>query len=664
MKKRKKFFTNGCSKTILFPFLISAFLLPSIAQSDDLDSFFGDVVHRVEVQFSTPDFWSELSETHRSEEYISCDITIDGELIENVGIMLKGNSSFGHPGKKKSFKIKFTEYIDRDYLGLNRLAFSNGFKDPTFLREKLACDLFNAYGVPCLRATFAEVYYNREYWGFYTAVEPVNKRFLDRRFNENTGNLYKGDPRGDLMWKGADPASYQRDYEKKTNEDEDDWSDLIDFIFFLNRTPDEVFTTDFSNRFDLSIWSRYLAVNSALVNLDSYVHFGHNYYLYFTEEGKIKFIAWDLNEAFANFTAGFHSDALRVLPYDYSKPPKPLADKTYFLVDGFRIDVENILWQIIENEFSDSVFSARVDELADLIRPYVLADDNKMFSNEKFEANLEHDIPYSRNPIVGLKSFIHDRVEYLKRFLPEPTHYTDLSRVVFINEFMSANDSTITDEAGEYEDWVELYNSADSIVDISGYFLTDDTTDTRRWMFPDSTIIPAMGFLLIWCDRDEYQGPFHTNFKLSASAGEFVGLYSSDAAGNKTIDSLSFDIQTVDVSFGRSTDGSPLWVFQDEPTPGASNVGAKITENNIRKPENYVLKIYPNPFNNACQIEIKGDVSDGSYIEILDISGRTITRQNSNKIIWRPDDNLDAGIYLVRYHNVSSTFTSKIIYLK
>jgi hypothetical protein len=229
---------------------------------------------------------------------------------------------------------------------------------------------------------------------------------------------------------------------------------------------------------------------------------------------------------------------------------------------------------------------------------------------------------------------------------------------------MASNDSTITDEAGEYDDWVELYNSADSAVDISVYFLTDDTTDIRRWMFPASTIIPAKGFLLIWCDRDEFQGPYHTNFKLSASAGEFVGLYSSDAAGNKTVDTLSFGVQTVDVSFGRNTDGSPLWVFQEVPTPGASNVGAKITENNIRKPENYVLKIYPNPFNNTCKIEIKDDVSVDSYIEILDISGRTITHQNTNKIIWRPDDNLEAGIYLVKYHNVSSTFMSKIIYLK
>ena len=124
----------------------------------ETDGFFNDTVHRVEVTFDRGDFWHELEVTHETEEYIACDVVIDDTAsIENVGIRLKGNSSYGHPGRKKPFIIKFDEFEDENYLGFNRLNFSNGFKDPTLLREKLACDLFNKWDVPCPRATFAEV---------------------------------------------------------------------------------------------------------------------------------------------------------------------------------------------------------------------------------------------------------------------------------------------------------------------------------------------------------------------------------------------------------------------------------------------------------------------------------------------------------------------------
>lgn len=139
----------------------------------------------------------------------------------------------------------------------------------------------------------------------------------------------------------------------------------------------------------------------------------------------------------------------------------------------------------------------------------------------------------------------------------------------YINEFMASNDTTITDESGEYDDWLELYNAGNEPEDIGGLFLTDDSTNLTKWMIPEGSDISATGFLLMWCDEDQEQGDFHTNFKLSAIAGEFLALVASD--GFTIIDSLSFNPQTTDISYGRISDGNTSWDFFDTPTPNSSN---------------------------------------------------------------------------------------------
>ena len=143
---------------------------------------------------------------------------------------------------------------------------------------------------------------------------------------------------------------------------------------------------------------------------------------------------------------------------------------------------------------------------------------------------------------------------------------------VVVNELLASNAAMLADpDFGGYGDWIELYNPASSAVDLSGYTLTDDLTETSRWRIPDGTTIAAEGYLLIWAD-DENTGPpttsaLHSDFKLSAG-GEQVGLY--DAAG-AVVDTLTYGEQTTDISFGRVPDGGTAWAFMPTPTPGAAN---------------------------------------------------------------------------------------------
>lgn len=140
---------------------------------------------------------------------------------------------------------------------------------------------------------------------------------------------------------------------------------------------------------------------------------------------------------------------------------------------------------------------------------------------------------------------------------------------LFINEFLASNDSINGDEYGEYDDWIELYNAADTLINLKGKYLTDNFDNPDKWQLPDTTI-PPKGFLLIWADKEPEQGVLHTNFKLKKS-GEQIGLYDTDANGKAAIDTLTFGLQATDISSGRRTNGSSSWKFFKKPTPGLSN---------------------------------------------------------------------------------------------
>ncbi len=147
------------------------------------------------------------------------------------------------------------------------------------------------------------------------------------------------------------------------------------------------------------------------------------------------------------------------------------------------------------------------------------------------------------------------------------------SQAIFINEFLASNSNGAVDEAGQHEDWVELFNAGATAVDLGGMFLTDDLGQPTKWKIPTTnpaaTSIQPGGYLLFWLDGETAQGILHTNFKLSAG-GEDLGLFT---ANGSQIDALTFGAQTANVSFGRSSDGGSSFQFFTTPTPLASNNG-------------------------------------------------------------------------------------------
>jgi hypothetical protein len=149
---------------------------------------------------------------------------------------------------------------------------------------------------------------------------------------------------------------------------------------------------------------------------------------------------------------------------------------------------------------------------------------------------------------------------------------------VVINEIMARNDTTIADPQGEYDDWIELFNTSSETVDLSGMYLSDNPDNPLKWRFPAGTTIAPGGYTIVWADEDVDDEPgLHANFKLS-SQGETVWMYDTDTRKNALLDSVSFTALKADQSVGRVPDGNGPMQILPIPSPLGHNVGSAIFE--------------------------------------------------------------------------------------
>lgn len=287
-------------------------------------------IHTVEINFQQAGWWDSLvnnkalSDQTLQDVYMSGNIILDGNPVDCVGVRLKGNASYSHPGMKKPIRLEFDEYRpNQHYDGLSSLHFNNSAYDPTMLREKIMNDILRNHGIPAPRCAFALVYFNGSFVGVYNMIEHIDKKFLNTHFNDDRGNLFKGDPNGTLEWYGNSQSSYYSSYELKTNETQNDWSDLVNLITVINDGGSN-FPTAIRQVMDVDQFLWYLAAQNVFGNLDSYVHNPHNYYLYHDSlTNKFEWIAWDVGLSFG------------VFPTFFTTPPRDL-DVFYIPGDGAR----------------------------------------------------------------------------------------------------------------------------------------------------------------------------------------------------------------------------------------------------------------------------------------------------------------------------------------
>jgi spore coat protein CotH len=192
-------------------------------------------VHTIDIEI---DNWESFLGTCESELYSACNVVIDGELIKNVGIRGKGNTSLSSVknmnSSRYSFKLEFDQYDStKTYHGLDKLCLNNIIQDTTYMKDYLAYTLMGSFGVDAPLCSFVYITVNGEDWGLYLAVEAIEDSFLERNYGASYGDLYKPDS---MSFGGGGPGNgknfsmsdfiNENTSDQSDEEDGDDGTDL------------------------------------------------------------------------------------------------------------------------------------------------------------------------------------------------------------------------------------------------------------------------------------------------------------------------------------------------------------------------------------------------------------------------------------------------------
>lgn len=324
-----------------------------------------------------------LLEPENDPIFVPADVYYNDKQWYKVGLRFKGNSSlqssWGSGILKLSFKMDFDEFEDQypqidnqRFYGFKKFSLKNNFNDHSQLREKVGGDIFRNAGLAAPHTAFYTLYVDHgdgpEYFGLYTLVEEVDDTVIETQFLDNNGNLYK--PDGDAA-SFAEGTYNQGEYEKKTNEDEADFSDVSDLLSILHddtrTSAPETWRANLEAVFDTDVFLKYLAVNTAMQNWDTYGRMTHNYFLYNDPTtNKLTWIPWDNNEALQTGNQGGS------LPLDFSglnATAWPLIGYLY-QDEIYKAQYDNYLQEIIGGPFSAGIIQAQYATYSSLIEPY------------------------------------------------------------------------------------------------------------------------------------------------------------------------------------------------------------------------------------------------------------------------------------------------------
>ncbi|MBT7481882.1 MAG: T9SS type A sorting domain-containing protein [Flavobacteriales bacterium] len=723
-------------KVIILIILISSSLLSFSQDVFDIG------IRKIEIFFNEPN-WDDTLDVYYvndiGQRLIADSVLIDGVSDQDVGVKYKGNSSYNINNMKNPISLKL-DYVHNGQSidGYNVLKLSNGFRDPTFVREVLGYEMAREY-IPASKATYANVFINGTWNGLYTLVQSVDDDFLNEHFYERKGPFFKvdntnvtvsgcpGGPNG--IWKYfSDTNCLQKAYEMQSTAD---WTPLGNFLDTLNN-----YFTVVENVLDVDRTLWMMAYNNLLVGLDGPVNaIPHNFYMFQDNNNRFSPILWDMNMTFGTFTNGFQPPVtpttLQQLDvFHGSTNAQNRMTTQMFSDDRYKRMYIAHMRTIMNEQFANNNYYNRALQLQAIIDSSVSVDPNGFYTYNEFISNLTNVVGGGPNGIIGITELMDSRLTYLQStteftstppsvlvlnnnsvlphtsvsitanisnsnyvylgyrfkfsnkfekiqmfddgnngdgsagdgifgatinvdardvqyyiyaensdagiFSPERAekefHQLAVVSGLVINEIMAANLSEVSDQDGEFDDWVELYNGGNTAINLEGFYLSDNENDLTKWSFPNTTIQPN-DYLIIWCDTaGSSQNGLHTTYRLSADQEE---VYLSDPSGN-VIDAVHFVNMPTDVAYARVPNGNGVFTHQSETQGMINQIIGSVSENFSSK-----MRVYPNPSNN--KIYVLGDMDK---IEVYNMIGELVFTSNNKTII--NISNWKSGIYFVK----------------
>lgn len=315
--------------------------------------------------------------------FVPADVFYKGKQWYRVGVRFKGNSSlqstWSNGNLKLSFKLDFDQFediypqiLDQRFYGFKKLSLKNNYDDKAFIREKVSADIFRRAGLVVSQSSFYTIYVDfgngPVYFGLYTLVEEVDDTVIKEKYKNNNGNLYKPENAGSSFALGT---FSEEDFEKKTNEELADWSDIKQLFSVLHdatrTTNASLWRQNLDAIFDTDVFLNYLAVNTAIQNWDTYGRMQHNYFLYVNpKSNKFEWIPWDNNEAlqFGKMQGSLNLDFSNLQSNSW-----PLIE---FLYNDpvYKAKYDAYLNNVVEIAFNADEISSVYDRYASLINDY------------------------------------------------------------------------------------------------------------------------------------------------------------------------------------------------------------------------------------------------------------------------------------------------------
>jgi uncharacterized protein (TIGR03437 family) len=640
-------------------FWATSALAQSAPLTDRAAAFFDDsAVREVRLYFDNSNWYNVMVQNHQNQNqtgdpFIQCRFKWGSVDLPKAGCRFKGNSSFRRNGIKRPFKLDFNEFEPGgNFLGLTKLNLQTNDLSPDFMREKLFSEFMGKF-IPALRMVHVRLYVNDAFYGLYCAMEQPDKNMMESRFGNNEdGNLWEGNEmlmagaagRPDLTWRGSNPTPYRSIYELETNVERNDYSQLVEFLDVLNNAPLAELPARFEPIADVEELLTYIALNHLFVNLDSYVNDAGEYYLYDrSRDGKFIAVAWDHNESFGTTGDGTPTIA-NPFTFDVFWLPgngtgtqnqRPLAQRLWAVPEYRRLYLR-IFARLLREGFNPETFSARITQLANLIREHVYADPNKVTTNAQFDLNLNDQTNAGGGVggglrIFGLNQFIRERYNYLRPWLNSQAQPSD----VRLNELVAVNRGGYTDAAGDADPWVELHNLGPGPVATNTFYLTDDAANPTKWQLPAKTLADGE-FLVLWLDGETDEGDTHANFKPAAAGGKLF-LFNSQTQ----LDTVTYPTLSSGQTYVRLGHYGSSWATSFQPTPALANPTAGSTQPPTQGTGQLLINeimadnedTYPDPqepgvFEDWFEVFNPGTTA-------VDMSGMYITDNLNNKTKWR-----------------------------
>ncbi|HVR73571.1 MAG TPA: lamin tail domain-containing protein, partial [Planctomycetota bacterium] len=306
-------------------------------QVDDSPSLHnGSVDYRVIM--SRADLNTLRSRPETSDVLLNATFIGDGEVHHMVVIRYRGENSRRLP--RKAYRIAFPPedtFQDMQVLNLQPSNRDGGI-DVTGLQEFLSADLFRRQGIPYPQEWPVNLHFAGGVLGdlegrldvdpMYVRKEHMNREFLDRYFGgSDGGNLYRAldppgaGPQGDLSYRGDDPEDYVEIYEKRSNRDENDYSDIIELTraFDSAMTPNARFESEMLRLIDVEQWASFFAIQDFITNIDGGIQTqtGEDYFLYRVPDESARpdvglwlILPWDIEETFSDPNVGLFLPAV------------------------------------------------------------------------------------------------------------------------------------------------------------------------------------------------------------------------------------------------------------------------------------------------------------------------------------------------------------------